>query len=272
MDATIEVITPQKARDYLARNAGNRALRPSWVDTLRLVIQRGEWKLSHQGIALAPDGRLLDGQHRLSAIVAAGRAVPMWVFRNVSPDAFAAMDRGNRRTLADVTREDRRVIETTRVLAQIMTGKSPRGVTDGFTIQVLDACRAEVTEVCRAISCSNSKRTSAPIRAAAALRIMLGTDRAYVLKLLDAFARMMDGLPPVCMSLLRQMDSGAVGSRMDKWDLLARALIMFDPSKRIITRIQVNSVDAVLQEAAAVLRQRVEAAATTLSAGRACHE
>lgn len=101
IEARVETVTPDKAREYLDGNYGNRVIRQSWVDSLAGMMLRGEWTTTHQGIAFAPDGRLLDGQHRLLAIVRTGKPVDMLVTRNLSEDAFRHIDGGRTRSNAD---------------------------------------------------------------------------------------------------------------------------------------------------------------------------
>jgi hypothetical protein len=55
-----------------------------------------------QGIVLCSDGTLLDGQHRLAAVVLAQVTVAMLVVRNAPKDAFITMDSGKSRSLRDV--------------------------------------------------------------------------------------------------------------------------------------------------------------------------
>jgi len=98
----IEVITPEIAGDYLAQNTHNRVLQRPEVDRLAAAITADEWQLTHQGIAFDQAGRLVDGQHRLWAVVVAKRPVPMWVTRGVDPEAFPAVDIGRRRTSGDI--------------------------------------------------------------------------------------------------------------------------------------------------------------------------
>ncbi|NBW12652.1 MAG: hypothetical protein EBR82_31975 [Caulobacteraceae bacterium] len=254
-----ELITPEIAKQLLEGNEGNRVLRCATVEFLRLAILRGEWKLSHQGIAIANDGRLIDGQHRLTAIVEANVAVLMMVARDVPPETFQVVDRGVRRTLADVAREDRILIEIASLIAQLHNNRTPRGMTDGNVLAALEAFRPEITSVRLAVPRA-SKRASAPIRVAASFRICLGTPADYVLSLLDQFVGLKEAMPPVAMALLRQIDKGSVSARNDKWDLLARALIMFDPKKRSITKMQVNDVTTVLEVAADLVKARLTAA------------
>jgi hypothetical protein len=67
-------VTPEIAKKYLERNTENRTLRPHWVNTLALAIKNNEFITTHQSIAFSKSGRLLDGQHRLHAIIQANKA------------------------------------------------------------------------------------------------------------------------------------------------------------------------------------------------------
>ncbi len=63
MKTAIETITPEIAKALLVGNYCNRAIRKSRVEQLTNDIKVGRWQVTHQGIAIAENGRLLDGQH-----------------------------------------------------------------------------------------------------------------------------------------------------------------------------------------------------------------
>lgn len=70
------------------------------------AMLRGEWVLTHQGIAFNEQGELVDGGHRMRAVILAAETdptieVPMLVSFNVPPTAMGAMDIGKRRVPAD---------------------------------------------------------------------------------------------------------------------------------------------------------------------------
>ncbi|MFJ9059248.1 hypothetical protein [Streptomyces sp. NPDC102409] len=94
-------VSPELAARWLTHNTGNRPLSKGTVQQLAAQIQRGEWQLTHQGIAFDEDDVLIDGQHRLAAIVKAGIAVPLTVTRGVPRTAFTVMDTGRKRTGRD---------------------------------------------------------------------------------------------------------------------------------------------------------------------------
>lgn len=102
MTTTREHVTPERASKILERNIANRHLDENHVRFFVGVLRRGEWKETHQGIALDTDGNLRDGQHRLTAIVRSGIAATMLITYGVPRDAFDVMDVGKRRNFADV--------------------------------------------------------------------------------------------------------------------------------------------------------------------------
>jgi hypothetical protein len=99
---TIETITPEQAGRLLESNQHNRSLRQAWVDSLAAMMTRGEWVLDGATIKISEDGTLLDGQHRLAAIVASGVSLDMVVVRGLSIGAQDTVDVGRGRRLADV--------------------------------------------------------------------------------------------------------------------------------------------------------------------------
>lgn len=101
MYTKIEVIGPQTAAAYLNSNKNNRPVRQRWVDALAAMMERGEFTLTHQGIAFSVDGDLIDGQHRLHAIIQSGKTVQMCVTRGAEPDTYKTIDSGAVRLPSD---------------------------------------------------------------------------------------------------------------------------------------------------------------------------
>ncbi|AGJ54052.1 MULTISPECIES: hypothetical protein [Streptomyces] len=101
MHMEIRDVPPELAAKWLTHNTSNRPLSKGTVQQLAAQIQRGEWQLTHQGIAFDEDDVLIDGQHRLAAIVKAGVAVPLTVTHGVPRTAFTVMDTGCKRTGRD---------------------------------------------------------------------------------------------------------------------------------------------------------------------------
>ena len=98
-------ITPTMAENWLENaNVSNRKISDAHVDRLARDMKEGRWVQTHEGIAFDHHGILLDGQHRLWAIIEADRTVAMNVWFNLSPQARMAIDSGKSRSMVDVLR------------------------------------------------------------------------------------------------------------------------------------------------------------------------
>jgi hypothetical protein len=99
---SIERIGPEEAREYLKSNTKNRKLNDNHARRLREVMMAGDWWLNGETIVFGADGTLLNGQHRLTAIVQAGVFVDVLVVRGVDEEAFRTIDAGRTRTTGEV--------------------------------------------------------------------------------------------------------------------------------------------------------------------------
>ena len=101
MRSEIKLITPAVAEEMLRLNVANRPLKAHvlrrYVDDMR----SGRWMETGDAIRIANTGRLIDGQHRLRAIIESGISVRMIVVSDLAEDAWCCIDRGARRTGGD---------------------------------------------------------------------------------------------------------------------------------------------------------------------------
>lgn len=99
----IETITPTIASVvFREMNKRNRTVGMSKVIVQRDAMNRGEWKLHHQGIAFYPDGTLADGQHRMAALaLSSSQPLRFVVSSDFDKDAIDAIDRSARRTAGE---------------------------------------------------------------------------------------------------------------------------------------------------------------------------
>jgi hypothetical protein len=111
MKSKVMMVDPALALAWLQRNIEtNRPLRPTVVDNYADDMRRGEWHLTHQGIALDIDGNLIDGQHRLAAVIKANVIVPIMVTVNAPRASFVALDNGVKRSVADRLSIDKKTV------------------------------------------------------------------------------------------------------------------------------------------------------------------
>ena len=93
MNVTRETITPKRAKELLEQNVRNRPLRSrTLVERIAADIRGGRWQLNGDTIRLSSDGILLDGQHRLHAIILADTAVETLFVHGLDNSTFETID------------------------------------------------------------------------------------------------------------------------------------------------------------------------------------
>lgn len=88
----IIVLTPARAAELLEHNKVNRPIRDSHVARLERQIVQGKWRFNGDTIKISDDGDVLDGQHRLWAVMGAKKPIETIVVEGIARDAFATID------------------------------------------------------------------------------------------------------------------------------------------------------------------------------------
>ena len=101
MKTTEELITPDMAKELIARNRNNRPISEKHVTFLADQMRRGQWMMTHQGIALSKFNDILDGQHRLLAVIKSNCSINTLLSVGSDPATFPTMDTGKTRSAGD---------------------------------------------------------------------------------------------------------------------------------------------------------------------------
>ena len=104
-EPTVErmVIDPDQALKWLETvNTNNRKVSDVHVRRFARDMTEGKWRLTHEAIAFDSGGTLIDGQHRLWAIVESGVSVETFVWHNVDPASMIVIGGGKTRSMADI--------------------------------------------------------------------------------------------------------------------------------------------------------------------------
>lgn len=95
-------VTPEVAATWLRLNRSNRPLRKQTIERLAKMMTRGEFKADHPDhVMFDEQGWLINGQHRLHAIVRSQTTQEMRVLRHVPREMAHVIDIGIRRTIED---------------------------------------------------------------------------------------------------------------------------------------------------------------------------
>lgn len=131
----VETITPIQAKNLLASHANpkNRKINRATVLRLAAAMTRGLWKVTNESIGISALGMILDGHHRLHAVVMADKPQQFTVTRGLDESTVAVINRGKLRTLAQVAHmvegaPDRKVLEVARVWISVLSGSTKRAL------------------------------------------------------------------------------------------------------------------------------------------------
>lgn len=102
LHTSLELISPEVADKYLALNIDhNRRINPNRVRDYSRQMQTGQWCLSAP-ISFDCQGQLIDGQHRLHAVIHSGLTLEFLVIRGYPEETVMALDLGAKRNAANV--------------------------------------------------------------------------------------------------------------------------------------------------------------------------
>lgn len=85
-------LTPELAVELLERNGLNRPLSDPHVHRIARQIKEGKWRFNGDSIKVADTQDILDGQHRLWAVIEAKTPVETVIVYGIERDAFATID------------------------------------------------------------------------------------------------------------------------------------------------------------------------------------
>lgn len=265
------MVTPQQAQAWLDTNGENRRRNPSKVKEYADEIKAGRWRYTHQGIAFDTEGHLLDGQHRLAAIVEAGLSVKMVVAFEVKRGEFTVLDRGLPRNMSTITGIPKFFTECY-VLMLSMAGGAHRPSPDD--VYLLHKYLSD-NVVLLQDTCNTAIRfySSAPIRTGALVSLEAGEEQSYVLNtyrgLIIQDPKALRSLPTIALALIqfhnRQTNSlsKSSGNIGHSWRLetYAKARFLFTKSNAGLSQIQIRQdlLNRYVSEVTSIVRKTLEA-------------
>jgi len=105
------LLNPLDAKIYLANQAKNRKLTQHRVEEYTYLMQTGRWQSASDGSVLFvnKEGKLINGQHRLTALIKADVSLPFMIIQadTSSSSMEAIFDQGQNRTVAQITETSR---------------------------------------------------------------------------------------------------------------------------------------------------------------------
>lgn len=141
------LVTPDLAYELLTANELNRPINQFKVEEWATAMKTGRWRDIHQGVAIDTEGRVLDGQHRLMAIIETN--IPMWmrISFEESRENFPLIDVGRRR----VAPQFMKVKHATAVAGAARILSIFDGTTDAIDIQDLKTKNSSMSNILESV-------------------------------------------------------------------------------------------------------------------------
>lgn len=167
-------VTPALAAEWLTRNfENNRTINASAVARFAEDMKSGAWRLTHQGLAFDEIGRLVDGQHRLRAVLVANVSARMVVSYYLAASPLEKIDRGTARSIGAVLEvsgafprgHGKAVAAAINAIACLVSGSTAKKVTVEKMREAYEAHRAGVDFASPLLRCG---KITAPFAAAIA--------------------------------------------------------------------------------------------------------
>lgn len=245
-------ISPAIASEYLKRNDVNRKPSATQVVLLAEDMSSGNWKLTHQGILIGKGGIVVDGQHRLLAVVKSGVTVPMLVSfdETLTGPLDLPIDRAFSRSYSFILGESKAKIAVARLAHWFVENKRQATLYDTKRwLSVIDTVYGEVVPGTRSAGVSQ-----AAILLAGCLRAKLFPSEAeYIKNTLTSFATDFTNLPPLPASFFRQVVVDRV--RFSHQQLFSRSVRALDPARKNVMKLQVKDEQFVFDEALTLLKR-----------------
>ena len=126
---TLQTITPKDAERLLGMNDCNRAIKSTRIARLSAVLNSGQWQFNGETIKVSVSGHLLDGQHRLAAVLFTGVSIETLVVEGLADKVMRTIDTGSPRRMADLVSMDghsdpTRVAAGATLLWKVITGSA----------------------------------------------------------------------------------------------------------------------------------------------------
>jgi hypothetical protein len=178
-------VTPEIAAKWLESNTGNRTIKNAKVKEYANTMKRGSWRPgTGDPIRISTGGNLIDGQHRLWAVLTAGIPMNFMVYHLQPTDGKGELtatgvpiDFGSRRTTSDVTGIERKYISIASTLIRdiAQNGQSLIKHPD-IIFNVFRDIEDSIVYVCDKCNSAEKTFSQAAIKSIIVLRHAMGSD------------------------------------------------------------------------------------------------
>lgn len=140
------LITPEMAQDIMTLNSNNRPVKHVTVEDYAETMKADKWLYTSESVfAIDTDLHLMNGQHRLLAIIKSAKSQYFDIATGFDPDTYKVLDKGRNRTTGDtfalegIKEHNKVAAVATFILAystmgKVTSGSRVRGISDTILV------------------------------------------------------------------------------------------------------------------------------------------
>ena len=135
MKFTTMTICPSMAATLLKNNENNRAKSTYVVKNYAREMKLGRWNLTAEPIMVTESGELINGQHRLEAVIVSGMHIDFTVATVPDTSTFRVLDMGRKRSHADILGIPRSIANSLNMILRTVTEYKQPSAYDTSTLE-----------------------------------------------------------------------------------------------------------------------------------------
>jgi hypothetical protein len=246
MQTSVEIVSPCIAEMFLKNiHPNQRRVRKETVQMYARIMRRGDWVLTPDGIAFDNLDRLIQGNHRLRAVIEAGVSIPFNVTRGACADAFQVLDQGMKRNGSDATGIDRKLLEVSNVILRIARSNLRLDITESAsTFRKLEN---PIREVFAQITATNHRGLTAATRSGVLIHHLRGTNLLWLAKKYNDLAldrlTELSSIQTLFYKRINEAQKAKNRSQGRQVEQLATALKVFDPAFQDKKKLYLTDLD-----------------------------
>lgn len=235
-----KIVTPEDAKKWLENRApNNRPISDKTVKNYARQMEEGWWQDVPQVISFNIEGKLIDGQHRLAAIVTINKPVKLNIIWDAPPQSFYIIDMGLPRRPAFIANIPTFASQCYTLLMSMATKYRP---SPNDLKMLNDLLKSNIDLLHKTSARKLRFWGSSPIRAAALVSLAIGEDpSSTILNKYDYLSKgVTDGAPSIISKFIDAYHAGHLIERKNtagdylRRDIYIRARYVFDGKNETI--------------------------------------
>jgi len=246
-------VSPTKALEMLSNNIDNRKLKTRIVKVYANDMRNDLWVENGETILVTEDGSILNGQHRLSAVIASSKTIRFLVATAAPIDGKGKLtpmdviqDRGSIRSHTDISGISRNCDTTSAIMIRdLIKDGQAYSVNTMFRTSIYEAFKDEMDYLFSRCPSAARFYSRASIRCIIALRLAQGYDFTEDY---HSILGPLTGLSASWMSWYRRIGSIKGVAKSERMEMMAATWVLTEPDRDMNKAITLRDISGKIEE------------------------